>query len=60
MNNMKDVRTLRFQTGLSQAAFAARYNIPLRTIEDWESNKRTPPAYVIELLEYKIRKENSK
>ena len=27
-------------------------NIPLRTLEDWESGKRKPPFYVIRLLEF--------
>ncbi len=45
-----DIRNLREITGLSRIAFARRYDIPIRTIEDWESGKRTPPSYVIRLL----------
>ena len=50
--NIKELRTL---TGLSQNAFSKKYHIPARTIEDWEVNKRTPPTYVVELLEFKIK-----
>lgn len=37
--------------GLSQASFGDRYNIPVRTIQDWESGRRKAPIYVLELLE---------
>ena len=53
------IKELRQLTGLSQQAFAARYKIPVRSIENWESerNSRQPPEYLIELLEYRIRTE---
>ena len=51
------VKELRSLTGLTQAKFSEKYHIPKRTIEDWESDKRTPPEYVIELLEYRITNE---
>lgn len=51
-NQIKDIRA---STHLSQAGFAERYNIPKRTIENWESGVSVPPTYVIELLEFKIK-----
>lgn len=45
------IKEMRKLLGLSQAAFADKYKIPKRTIEDWESNRRTPPDYVLALLE---------
>lgn len=54
------IKELRQMTGLTQAAFAEKYHIPRRTIENWESSgpaHRDPPGYVLELLEYKIKKE---
>ena len=42
---------------MTQREFAEYFNIPKRTIENWEGEKRTPPPYVVELIEYKIRKE---
>lgn len=48
-------KELRELTGLSRAAFSREYHIPIRTIEDWESERRNPPEYVLELLEFKIR-----
>lgn len=48
---MKDmIKEIRKLTGLSQAKFAARYEIPKRTIENWETGKTEPPEYVYKLL----------
>lgn len=40
------VRETREHTGLSQAAFAERYLIPKRSVENWESGSRECPDYV--------------
>lgn len=45
------VKEMRTKLNLTQEMFARRYNIPKRTIENWESGKSKPPAYVIEMLE---------
>ena len=50
MTTAEKIKSIRARTGLSQAAFAARYEIPKRTIENWESGLRTPPPYVLRLL----------
>ena len=39
----------------TQQEFAKRYNIPFRTIQNWESGVRTPPDYVVELLEERVK-----
>lgn len=58
MENEKiTIKTLRAKTKLSQRAFGEYLGIPARTIEDWEQEKRTPPAYVVELIYYKLRGE---
>lgn len=44
------VKELRKKTGLSQAKFAERYEIPKRTIENWESGVNQPPVYVLNML----------
>ena len=51
------IKELRAATGMSQADFSEYLNISKRTIEKWEQGERTPPAYVVELIEYKLRKE---
>ena len=48
---MRDaIKDIRNATGLSQARFALFYDIPKRTIENWESGKTNPPGYVVKLL----------
>ena len=44
-----DVRALRERLGLSQAEFARRYLLSVRTIQQWEQEKREPsePARVL-------------
>ena len=54
---MMDIKKLRLKTGMSQRKFAKYFNIPKRTIENWEGGQRKPPAYVVELIKYKIKKE---
>jgi len=46
-----DGKEMRKLLGLSQAAFGEKYNISVRTIEQWESGRRQAPVYVLELLE---------
>ncbi len=49
-----DIREMRNALGDTQSEFAARYHIPFRTIQNWETGKRTPPEYVVNLLESRI------
>lgn len=51
MANLKELRTT---TGLSQRAFADVFNIPVRTIQQWEQGISTPPPYVIDLLGHAV------
>lgn len=55
--NVKEMRTL---LGLTQTAFGEKYQIPMRTIQDWEAGKRTPPIYVILLLERAVLEDAKK
>lgn len=51
------IKELRVSTGMTQQEFAEYFNIPRRTIENWEGGKRKPPEYVIELIKYKLKME---
>lgn len=51
------IKEIREKTGLSQQKFFEKYKIPVRTIQDWEAGKRTPPEYVVELLEFKVKSD---
>lgn len=37
---------------VSRAEFSRRYSIPVRTLEGWDAEERTAPAYVKLLLDY--------
>lgn len=49
------IKEMRQQLGDTQHEFSERYQIPFRTIQNWESGLRTPPEYVIALLEERVR-----
>lgn len=52
------IKELRLSTRMTQREFAGYFNIPLRTIENWETGKRNPPEYVVELIRYRLEKED--
>ena len=45
------VISIRERSGLSQRGFAAKYNIPLRTVQNWEYGKADAPEYLLDLIE---------
>ena len=49
-----EVRSIRRRSGLSQAAFAARYGLNPRTLQDWEQGRAQPDgparAYLLVIL----------
>lgn len=51
---IKEIRSL---TGLSQAKFGEKYEIPKRTIEEWEAGRRKPPEYLLRLLERVVKED---
>lgn len=36
--------------GFSQTGLARRFDIPLRTVQDWYAGRRTPPSYVVNMM----------
>ena len=50
----KTIKELRESTGMSRKEFSEHTGIPVRTLEDWEAGKRTPPEYVPRLLRYQL------
>ncbi len=52
-----DIREMRKQLGDTQGEFAARYNIPFRTIQNWETGTRKPPEYIVSLLEHRVEED---
>ena len=54
MATIKEIRDL---AGISRAEFSRKYNIPVRTLEDWEAGKRKCALYVADLL-YRVVSED--
>lgn len=50
MATTADIRTVRKKAKLTQKQLADFYEIPVRTLVDWERGVRTPPEYVINLV----------
>lgn len=55
MTPAEQIKAIRAQTGLSQQAFAAAYEIPRRSIEDWETGKRVPPVYLAKMMDLYVK-----
>lgn len=49
-----DFKRIRLYSGLTQKEFSRIFNIPLRTIENWESGRRNPPDYVFNLIMFSL------
>ena len=57
MDTAKLIKELRESTGLSRKDFSEHTGIPVRTLEDWEAGRRTPPEYIPRLLAYQMKYE---
>lgn len=44
------IKELRQRTGLSQNEFAEYFEIPLRTIQEWEQGRREPSDYILKMM----------
>lgn len=50
-------KELRKQSGMTRSQFAEYFEIPYRTIQNWELEIRSCPEYLIKLMKYKLEKE---
>ena len=55
-----EIKKLRTDMGMNRKEFCDYYNIPYRTVTDWEAGKRKMPEYVLELMEFKADVEQLK
>lgn len=58
MAQSKKIKELRENTGMNRKEFCDYFQIPYRTVTEWERDNRHAPEYVVRLLEYYIRMEN--
>ena len=57
---MANIKQLLADRGISQAELSRRFNIPVRTVEDWCAERRTPPPYVTTMIDKLLVKEIKK
>ena len=57
MECSKKIKELRESTGMNRKEFCEYFQIPYRTVTEWERDNRHAPKYVLRLLEYYIRME---
>ena len=43
---------------MSRKEFSEHTGIPVRTLEDWEAGRRTPPEYIPRLIAYQLKYED--
>ena len=48
---IKTVKQLCEEYNISQTELAKKYDIPLRSVQDWHAGRRTPPSYVVRMLD---------
>lgn len=51
---------IRATLGISRAEFSRRYEIPIRTLEDWDGGRATAPEWVYMLLERVVNEDKNK
>lgn len=52
-----NIKALREKYNLSRKQFIEMFDIPYRTLQDWELGSRKCPEYLFKLIEYKLEKE---
>ncbi len=57
MNIAKRITELRESVGESRKEFSLHTGIPIRTLEDWEAGRRTPPEYIPRLIASQLEYE---
>lgn len=49
---------LRQRSGMTRKQFVEYFGVPYRTVQDWELENRKCPEYLLDLMEYKLTKED--
>ena len=57
MSVAKKIKELRDSVGMSRKEFSEHTGIPVRTLEDWEAGRRTPPEYIPKLIAFQLMYE---
>lgn len=51
----KTIKDLCTEYGLGQSALARRFDIPIRTVQNWYAGVRNPPDYVVRMMDELLR-----
>lgn len=57
MESKERLIEIKEESGMNWKQFAAYFEIPYRTVQDWERGNRKMPDYLLRLMEYKLRIE---
>ena len=57
MGSKDELIELRVSTGMNRKQFCEYFQIPYRTMTDWELGNRTMPDYLLRLMAYKVNVE---
>ena len=57
MSSKEELIQLRKSTGMNRKQFCDYFQIPYRTMTDWELGNRTMPDYLLRLMAYKVNVE---
>lgn len=57
MDCAEEIKRLRAYMGMNRTEFCAYFQIPYRTVCDWEAGKRKMPEYVFQLMKFKAEVE---
>lgn len=59
MESRHKLLELRKSTGMNRREFAEYFEIPYRTVQEWELGNRKMPEYLLRLMDYKIKMEKN-
>ena len=54
---MMTFKELRERSGMTRGQFAEYFEIPYRTVQNWELGLRVCPDYLLQLMQYKLVNE---
>lgn len=57
MDTQKEMVKFRESTGMNRREFCEYFEIPYRTVQDWELGNRQMPEYLFRLMKYKAEME---
>ena len=57
MTIAETIKQLRESVGMTRKEFSQHTGIPVRTLEDLEASRRTPPEYIPRLIGYQLKYE---